>query len=264
MIADDRIVPLAGIANFRDCGGYPIGQGKRMRKGLVYRSGQHSDATQADLAAVARLGLALVVDLRSESERRDAPNPHNPGCHAEVLAPRGETTDIAPHLAAARLAPDVAGVHTQMRRLYADLPYRPAFVEGLRLFFAALARAQGPVLVNCLAGKDRTGLAVALLHRMLGVDAEAMIADYLLTNTMCATPAEVVRRGAFVRARFSGAMSDETVRALLSVTPDYLATAFAAIEARSGSIDTYLMSEIGLTPASRIGTEKWLIEADPE
>lgn len=261
MIADDRVLRLAGIANFRDCGGYPIGRGGRMRRGLVYRSGQHSDATPDDLAAIARLGLAFVVDLRSESERAAAPTPADPACGAEVLAPRGETTDIAPHLAAARLAPDVAGAHAQMRKLYAELPYRPAFVEGLHLFFEALAHARGPVLVNCLAGKDRTGLAVALLHRMLDVTAEATTADYVLTNALCATPEEVTRRGAFVRGRFSGAMDDETVRTLLSVSPDYLETAFATIAAASGSIDSYLSREIGVTRTARSTIRKWLSEA---
>src|SRR5512139_3107748 len=90
-MSDDRILPLEGVHNFRDYGAYPTSGGGRVRCGLLWRSGQHGDATEADLAAIDALRLATVVDLRGISERDAKPCRRGPEFAAEVLHHEGET-----------------------------------------------------------------------------------------------------------------------------------------------------------------------------
>jgi len=69
-MADSRVLKLAGVHNFRDYGGYKTASGARVREGLLWRSAQHGDASDADLNAIHALGITTVIDLRGPSERR--------------------------------------------------------------------------------------------------------------------------------------------------------------------------------------------------
>lgn len=85
-------LPMQGIHNFRDYGGYETSDGRRVRTGLLYRSGQHVEAEDADLAAIDALGIRTVIDLRGESERTRNPCRRSDGFDAEVISHPGETT----------------------------------------------------------------------------------------------------------------------------------------------------------------------------
>ncbi len=75
----DRILPLEGVGNFRDFGGYATGGGRRIRRGRLYRSAHHAQATDADLEAIAALELAAIVDLRRGEERERMPSRRHEG-----------------------------------------------------------------------------------------------------------------------------------------------------------------------------------------
>ena len=89
---DNRVLPLEGVHNFRDYGGYPLAGGGRIKRGVLWRSGQHVDATEADLAALDRLELAHVIDFRGASERSHSPCRRPDGFAAQVHFYDGETT----------------------------------------------------------------------------------------------------------------------------------------------------------------------------
>src|SRR3546814_16346169 len=80
----------------------------------------------------------------------------------------GGTAGLAPHRQAAGVTIDVETARDRMIDTYAGMPYRPALVATLRLYLAALAEYDAPSLVHCVAGKDRTGFAVPIVHRLLG------------------------------------------------------------------------------------------------
>ena len=242
---DTRILPFDGIHNFRDHGGYAVAGGGHLREGVLYRSAQHRDATEADLARIAALGLAVVVDLRGARERAGAPCPRPEGFAARVISVDRETAGLAPHIAAARDVGDPAEVRDAMRNGYAGMPFRPVLIELMRDYFAALSETDGPTLIHCMAGKDRTGLAVALLHAALGVHRDDIIADYVLTNSAGDVEARIAAGAATVRAHYPGA-NDATVRALMMVEQSYLEAALAAIEERHGGVDGYLADVLGV------------------
>ena len=246
----DRVLPLTGIHNFRDYGDYAAREG-RLRRGWLYRSAQHRDATEEDLARVDALGLRTVIDLRGESERRASPCPRGPGFAARVLLVPEETAGLAPHLAAARGITSAEEARAAMRANYAGMPFRPKLLQILLLYFEALEAGDGPSLIHCLAGKDRTGLAVALLQALLGVHPDDVMADYLLTNVAGNVEARIAAGAKAIRANYGAQMPDEAVRALMSVECSYLDAALAAIEAEDGGVEAYLANRAGVTAARR-------------
>ncbi len=248
-----RVLPFVGIHNFRDYGGYPTANGGRVVTGRLYRSGQHVGATPGDLAAVAALDLRTVIDLRGNSERASYPCARPGGFEAEVRFFDGETSGRggAPHVVAARAIETPTDAHAAMVALYEFMPFRPNLVAIFRLYFDALATRGGANLLHCFAGKDRTGVAAALLHHVLGVHDDDVMADYLLTNTAGDVDARVAAGAESIRKNRGVHLGDATVRVLMDVDPAYLDAARAAIVARHGSVDEYLADVLGVTPAMR-------------
>lgn len=252
-----RVLPLEGIHNFRDYGGYAA-RGGRVRRAMLYRSGQHQNATDTDLAAVDRLDIRTVIDLRGDTERRDMPCRRGEAFCGTVLFEPGETAgqELAPHEEAGQ-GTGGQGIATAdearaaMMRLYAAMPFRPVLIGSLRLYFDALATREGASLLHCLAGKDRTGFAVALLHTLLGVHHDDMMADFLLTNTAGDQQARVAAAAVSIRERYGPQMTDAAIVALMSVEAPWLDTAMASLRERHGSVETYADEVLGVTPERR-------------
>lgn len=255
----NRIIELEAVHNFRDYGGYRTGEG-RLRRGVLWRSGQYGDATDTDLAQIDALGLATIVDLRGSSERQAKPCRRGAGFAAEVLHHDGETAGLALHVEAAEGVLDEAGARRAMRRLYAQIAHRENLLPMLRRYFAALAERDGASLIHCLAGKDRTGFAVALLQLSLGVHRDDVMADYLLTNTAGNIDRRIAAGAEAIRERH-GEIDEATIRALMGVEPEYLDAALAAVDAHPGGLDGYLSEVIELDPARREALRRRLVEA---
>jgi protein-tyrosine phosphatase len=259
--AFDRVLHMQGIDNFRDYGGYAAGEGARVRTGVLWRSGQHADATPEDLEHVAGLGLSTVIDLRGDAERARAPCARPEGFGAEVVFAPGETSGLkgaAVHEESARQVETVADAREAMTRSYATMPWRPVLVASYRLMFRALAEREGASLLHCFAGKDRTGIAAALIHHLLGVHPDDAMADYLLTNTA----SDIDRRVATAARRIASMGADrdlEVVRTLMSVEPEYLQSAWAEIRERHGSIDAYLSEVLEVSPERRSAIRERLL-----
>jgi protein tyrosine/serine phosphatase len=245
-----RVVPLEGVNNFRDYGGYESSAGGRVKQGLLWRSAQHGDASADDLAAIHQLGIAHVIDLRGPSEREMKPCRRHDDFAAQVWTYPEETAGLALHTEAADGVLTAAEARAAMVRLYEGIAFRENLTPMLRLYFELLLRAEGPSLVHCVAGKDRTGWAVAMAQHALGVSREAIIADYMLTNDASRLE-ERIAAEAFKDLPRYAAMDAESVRALWGVQEDYIVTALDATEARHGNLDTYLEQVLGINAAKR-------------
>ena len=237
----------AASYNLRDFGAYRTRSGAMLRQGLLYRSGQLDVVAPEDHGLVARLGIGEILDMRSHSELASAPPPALEGFAGRILmatAPDG----LIPHAIAAfadMRSPDQVDAH--VRTIYRALPLSPRFIESLRLLFDMLARPEGAVLVHCFAGKDRTGLAVALVHHAFGVHPDDAMADYLLTNDQ---GEERVASGIRVlRGQVPSEVSEALLREVMMVRSEYLDDALAAIDATHGSLGAYLATQIGLGEA---------------
>jgi len=242
-----RILTLEGVHNFRDFGGYPTRMGAVVKRGVLWRSAQQGEASPADLEVIQGLGIRSVIDLRGPSERQAKPCRRHADFSAEVLTYPHETAGLALHAEAANGTLNAEGARLAMGRLYQGIAYRENLVAMLRCYFSVLLRAEGPSLIHCVAGKDRTGFAVALVQHALGVEPAEIMEDYLLTNHAASLEARVASHGAQLQAKYPR-IDQATLRVLLGVEPDYLEAAFAAIKGRHGSIETYLIEMIGIDP----------------
>lgn len=247
-----RVLGLTGAPNFRDIGGYPAIGGKRVRTGRVYRSGKLTALTAEDRAALAALGVACVIDLRARDERDHEPSewPVRP---AEIH----ESGRISVRPEMARAITDLTsteGARGGFTAFYAGLP--ELYREDYAVMFRRLGRAEhGPALVHCSAGKDRTGVACALLLWTLGVARETIVADYALTARLMPAPPPGTRltlapAGASAEEQAEWPAVPEAVRQVLwSAEPDYLAAALDAVERGYGSIEGYLAGGLELADA---------------
>jgi protein tyrosine/serine phosphatase len=244
----ERVLPLTGIHNFRDYGGYAVEGGGRVRDGVLWRSAHHEAATDEDLAALDRLGLETVVDLRGDDERALHPCRRSESFSARVLFAGGVTAGLAPHLQAAGGAIDVETARARMVDTYAGMPYRPALVATLRLYLASLSEYDAPSLVHCVAGKDRTGFAVAVVHRLLGVHEDDLMHDYLLTNSAGKIEERIAQGAAHIRDRYGAEIREDAVRMLMSVNPVFLDAALATVRRDHGDVASYAESVLNFTP----------------
>jgi protein tyrosine/serine phosphatase len=242
----DRLPPFQAIDNFRDYGGYAVA-GARVARGRLYRSAHQARATEADLAQLAQLNIATVVDLRRPSERRDQPSRRPSGWAGQVIESAHDDGGEAPHitfLKTADLTEDSGRAF--MTGTYRRLPFEPAHIDLFSRYFRALAEGDGPVLIHCAAGKDRTGLLAALTHSLLGVSRDDLISDYLLTNIAV----DLERRAEGIAKKLTEMTgrpaSHGAVVAFLGVEADYLDGAFAEIVARHGSLRAYLEQALGV------------------
>jgi len=243
----ERLVAFEGVGNFRDFGGYEA-SGGRLRHGLLYRSAHMGRASVADLARLATYGIRTVVDLRRAVERSAEPCRRWDGFAAQIIENDLEEAFVHPnpgfpmHL-------DVTAHRARSRAFYARAPYEARHIDLFRRYFQALAAADDPVLIHCASGKDRTGLLVALTHRLSGVRHDDLMADFLATNSILGPRLAGLRE--LAEAAAARPVGDEELLARVTVSPDYLEASFAAMTAHSGSVDGYLERALGLDTALR-------------
>jgi len=178
--------PPEGALNFRDLGGLPAGDGRATRPGRLFRSGALSDVTPSGLRHLhGELGIAFVLDLRGAEESVAMGRgllDQAPICHLNV--PLRDFQSLVD-----RDAGELPG-EEDPAAVEAGGPLMPHYVENLEsdrnlviaVDLLANALGHGPALVHCAFGKDRTGVVVALLLRMVGVTAEAVVADYMASS----------------------------------------------------------------------------------
>lgn len=243
----DRIHRFEALENFRDYGGYGTDAGRRLARGRLFRSAHPARLGAADLERLGGLGICTVVDLRRPGERREQPGKRPPGWAGRVIESDHDDGAEAPHIAFLRTTDlTVDSARAFMAKVYRELPFEPPHLDLFARYFRALGEADGAVLIHCAAGKDRTGLLVALTHRLLGVHRDDMIADYLLTNTAVDLAARAPAIARQIEAFTGRPAPHEAVVAFLGVEAAWLEAALDAIAARHGSVEAYLTGALGV------------------
>jgi Protein tyrosine/serine phosphatase len=223
----ERLLPLSGAWNVRDMGGFAGIGGKRVRWGRLFRADDLYCLTETDRTYLASIPLVSVFDFRTEEERLHAPD-LLPGSVRQVFVCPVRPGKLTPNAVRRGYAPDEA--EALMCRVYEDLVTDEANIAVYRQFFARLAEPDTlPMLFHCSAGKDRTGLAAALLLFALGVERDEVMEDYLAS-----------------RVYLKGKYADTS--AFYTVDASFLHAAVAAVERRHGSMEAFLRTDLGVDP----------------
>ncbi|WP_333834243.1 tyrosine-protein phosphatase [Rubrimonas sp.] len=231
------------ILNFRDVGGYAAADGRRVRRGRIFRSADLSDASAQDVARLSALGLRLVCDFRTVDEARKEPDRLPPGV-AYVNAALEQTTLTAQDAAALRSGDRSWFDNGGMTRIYLSwIDVCAPLWSGV--LDRVAERAELPLLVHCMAGKDRTGVFVALLLSVLGVAEEDILHDHQLSNR--AMP--VLRKAARMHAERAGD-KPEMVLPTLAAPAEALRAFLGRIREDHGGVDAYLRARGGLNPTT--------------
>jgi protein-tyrosine phosphatase len=223
---NERVLALPGLFNVRDLGGLPA-DGGQVKWGLLYRSGDLGYLTGETRAELEARNIKTIVDFRDTRERDAMPDGEiatvQNRCDLSISA--GSIVDFYEVL-------NVADAENMMEELYRKMP--AAATLQYRAFFALLqAQKNLPLLFHCSAGKDRTGIAAALILSALGVDRNIIIDDYLLS-------AEGLR----------GKYDDFIARnpasePFMTVRRNFIEAALNAIDGGPGGMDRYLREDLG-------------------
>ena len=239
-------IALQGASNFRDLGGYLTTDGRRVRRGQVFRSDHLAGLTEADVVRLQDLGVRHSLDFRGVAEYTATPY-DIPG--VERVALTIEPTVIArmQALVAQGIVPTTEETVELMRETYRDFVNRNADTYGR--FMKHLLEQPTPQVFHCTAGKERTGFAAALVLSALGVDRATIEQDYLLTN-------QLYKRD----ARLEGQGHAHVMKVLWQVQPEFLGAAFDAVDAQHGGMTDYLHGAIGLSTQELAELRKLLLE----
>ncbi len=256
----DRLLPLAGGSNFRDMGGYKTVDGKTVSKGLLFRSGAMTSLTPDDMNYLQQFDFQTVVDLRSSEELDLFPNRWAEQAGIDYVNVDYSIIDL---MGAAINAPvedesPEQAVLSRMNDTYRGFPelLEPQYTA----LFDRLLAAETPLVVNCSAGQDRTGVATALVLTALGVPRHVILTDYHLSTELRRPENEqgnvdleaAAEHNAFAAMMLSYS-DDETLRQPNPLYTEegisYLHYTFADLESRYGSVLAYLDAELGVDAA---------------
>ncbi len=237
---------LQGASNFRDLGGYATADGRSVRWRHIFRSNHLGHLSETDIGVVRELGVKHAFDFRGTDERVAA------ACVVKEIAVH--SLPIEPTVVAAlraRLqarALSSADALEIMRESYRG--YVRLNTHSFRELFAHLVDGEGPLVIHCTAGKDRTGFACALILHALGVPEKTISEDYLLTNQ-------------FYRRDPASApdLPDEVRQAIGSVNASFLAAGLETISERYGDLEGYFRDGLGLGTRERSELKKRYLQS---
>jgi protein-tyrosine phosphatase len=223
---------LKSQLNFRDLGGIPTSDGRVVKPGMLFRSGDLASLSDEDIRFLESINLAAIIDLRAQREVDHRPD-KKIGTLVDYIhlgifdAARDEVETLLQKEDAAGLANVLVNDYRRMVNMHH---------AEFRTFLHTLSVTQSlPVVFHCAAGKDRTGLAATFLLTALGVDLETIRKDYLVTNHYILPYINRIVEKVHARGQ-----NGTLLKPLLEVRNDYLDAALEEIDQRYGGLHRFV------------------------
>ena len=237
MIKDysERHFAFEGCFNFRDIGGYLTKEGKKIKKGIYFRTGRQDRMSEKDLAELKNLKISTQIDLRKPEEILDQGKGPLENMGADYI-----NIPIIPDGGSDQLSRLVGDTGISGKRYLGYLEFGPE--SWLKIFEILANKDSLPLVLHCTAGKDRTGVSTAFLLSVLGVDRDLIEADYKLTNLDTERQADFIENS----GGFPEGVDREAMILAAGVPEDAMTVFLDGVESRWGSVLGYL-EEIGIT-----------------
>jgi protein-tyrosine phosphatase len=230
-VMTNRELRLQIAHNVRHLGGYETDDGRQTNEDLIRSAGLHR-LTEASLGALRDRGVRTIVDFRSEAERERDKTPE--------LEAYGIRKVVAPVWDKDASPPGMAGEFPGYAAVY------PLFLDAgafaYRTLFETIADTQGGLIFHCAAGKDRTGVASALLLEVAGVPETTILEDYSRSSELLMP----VLKEWLPRMADRGVSEDLAMRLMASDAADMEST-LAVLRERWGSAEGYVREHAGVS-----------------
>lgn len=232
-----RVVKMEGAVNFRDIGGYKTKDGREVMKNRIYRAADISRLTENDMKKMQERRIYTVLDFRGKKESAMAPDRLLRGTDY-TLCPAGSdnlptTKDLAEMLKDENFLLSMYGAPSI--KFYGDR-YKPMFQKLLSL------SDSDALMYHCTGGRDRTGMATALILYALQVPMDIIEADYVASNIYLAP----VNKNMYQSITQLSGLSEEEITERMKLRPELLQNFFAAIKESYGSIERFMEKELGV------------------
>jgi len=244
-----RVLPLEGGRNFRDLGGYAAEDGRKVRWGMLFRSGYLKDLTDADYQFIDDLRIGTVVDFRATEERKTEATDWRAG-DVEFVAWDYSMLESMGSLVSVfgREGITPQDVTNMMAGFYKEMVYEHQ--EKYQELFNRLLTTDAPLAYHCSAGKDRTGVATALVLSALGVPRETIVTDYAMSERVvdyAQDTADAAEDGEESAYGFLAKLDPELVQPLMRSNPVYIEAALDELETDHGSVLGFIQTELGVS-----------------
>lgn len=265
--ATERHVELDGQSNFRDIGGYLTTDGRRVKWGQIYRSGELHELSDADVKKLEAMGIKAVANFLTEREIESRGHDRLPEGVREIPLPMeaGNLGDLAAVVNEARGTGDFSKVPVELNPEI----HRILMDEG-REYYATLPReladpVNRPMVYHCSHGVHRTGTATAILLSALGVPWETVREDYLLSNKY--REKEISRRVNELQQLAADTLLVETeqvdmtnIEAFYILEPEYIDASLDEAVKRYGSMEEYIRKGLGISDKELANLRNQLLE----
>lgn len=258
-----QALPLEKGVNFRDLGGYQTKDGRKIKSHKIIRSARLHELTSKDLNFLADYGVRYDVDFRTKKEIKDHPDKLPAGTQyffMPVMKDDATNSQEEERIGDQALKNVANAGLERMGWFYSQITRLDSANQAYRDFFDLLLandKDAESLLFHCTAGKDRTGMAAVYLLTALGVPQEIVEQDYLLSNIYLES---LVKRQVATARAMAGDIFATNTQQLNSVSRDYLAQAYQALEVEYGGIDNYLHQVLGLTEGQKRDLRKLYLE----
>lgn len=244
LILSNKLIKLEGAVNFRDIGGLTTKNGKRLKMGKLYRSDKLSELTSSDKEILRSLGIKKVSDLRTRTEVKEEPDVI--GQKGDILyenIPVGNDSLMGgSEKEMIKKIKQFSPEESEAFMVKASADFATEFKESYKKLYAQISNDQVPFVYHCTAGKDRTGVATALLLHLLGVSKKDIYNDYLMSNYYRYQMNEEMLEKASIYG-----IDHKVLRPFMGVRTSYLDAAFSQIRSEYGSVENYFKDGLGFS-----------------